>query len=326
MKPALLIARIGVISLAVAMSASVARADIAGGGGSKKKDCLSVFDAPVNYPTRKPKKIRCTDGDVACDSDGEVNGVCSFPVAVCANHSTLNPKCVPMGVDSIEVDHAEDDGDPRFDPEFQAIQSRIDNEIQPPTALEDCTFPTNVTVRVRGPLANGKCRRGKKKLRLTAESFVMPGGKRDRDRDKLLMICDPAPGPCDAMVFFDSTFDRIQQQVFTPSCALNGCHDSEGLAGDMLLEDGTAYAQTVGVTPDNPTAEAAGLDRVYVVDPMTGDPTLSFLYRKITNDLDPGMGERMPLNASSLDASLIEIIRLWILAGAPETGWVPGTD
>jgi hypothetical protein len=34
----------------------------------------------------------------------------------------------------------------------------------------------------------------------------------------------------------------------------------------------------------------------------------------------------MPLGRPPLAANLIEIIRLWILAGAPETGWVPGTD
>jgi len=326
MKVARLTARTGAVSLLILFTAASAYADLYGGGGSKRTDCLAVFDATVNSPTKNPKKIRCTDGDPACDGDATVNGICVFPVSMCANVAALDEKCVPAGVDSIELDHAVDNGDPDFDPEFQALQSRVDNEIEPPTAAEICTATTNVTVRVRGPFKNDHCRRGKKKLRVTAESFVMPGGKRDRDRDKLRMTCDPAPGVCNATVFFESTFDRIQKQVFTPSCALNGCHDSQGLAGNMTLEDGTAYGQLVGVTPDNATAAGAGLERVYVVDPMTGDPDLSFLYRKITNDLEPGMGSAMPLIGPNVDPTLVEIIRLWILDGAPETGWVPGTD
>jgi hypothetical protein len=314
------------VSLLILVTAGSVHADVYGGGGSKRTDCLVVFDAPVNTPSKRPKKIRCTDGDPACDADATVNGVCGFPVSMCANYAALNTKCVPMGVDSIELEHAADDGDPDFDPEFQALQSRVDNEIEPPTAAESCTLATNLTVRVRGPFAKQRCRRGKKKLRLTAESFVMPGGRRGRDRDKLIMICEPAPGVCNATVFYDGTFDRIQKQVFTPSCALNGCHDSQGLAGNMTLEEGTAYGQLVGVTADNATAAGAGLERVYVIDPMTGDPDLSFLYRKITNDLEPGMGDAMPLVGPNVNSALVEIIRLWILDGAPETGWVPGTD
>jgi hypothetical protein len=34
----------------------------------------------------------------------------------------------------------------------------------------------------------------------------------------------------------------------------------------------------------------------------------------------------MPLIGPPLDAHLIDVIRLWIDAGAPDTGWVPGTD
>jgi uncharacterized membrane protein YphA (DoxX/SURF4 family) len=49
-------------------------------------------------------------------------------------------------------------------------------------------------------------------------------------------------------------------------------------------------------------------------------------YHKLTGDLQSGMGQRMPLIGASLDPALIDIIRLWIEAGAPQTGWVPGTD
>jgi hypothetical protein len=48
---------------------------------------------------------------------------------------------------------------------------------------------------------------------------------------------------------------------------------------------------------------------------------------KITGDLpSPAYGLRMPRNRPKLDQYLIDLIRLWIEAGAPASGWVPGTD
>jgi hypothetical protein len=34
----------------------------------------------------------------------------------------------------------------------------------------------------------------------------------------------------------------------------------------------------------------------------------------------------MPLDRPKLDKSLIDVITLWVAAGAPAAGWVPGTD
>jgi hypothetical protein len=50
------------------------------------------------------------------------------------------------------------------------------------------------------------------------------------------------------------------------------------------------------------------------------------MYHKITGDLGAGLGARMPFGKPQLPANLIEIMRLWIEAGAPQIGWVPGTD
>src|SRR5205823_5967577 len=66
------------------LAQQAATAAVVGGGGSSTTDCLTVFDAPANVPPRRPKNVRCTDGD-PCDADGAVNGHCQFAVAVCAN-------------------------------------------------------------------------------------------------------------------------------------------------------------------------------------------------------------------------------------------------
>jgi len=314
------------ILMAVMLSrTSTASALMVGGGGSPKTDCLTVFDADVNYPSSKPKSIRCVDGD-PCDLDGEVNGSCQFRVSVCANYAG-DDRCALVGVDSVVVDHALDNGDRRFDPEFQALQSRIDGSIDPPNGEQPgpCTTATNFHVAVLGPFANDACKRGRKDIRITTRSTPI-GGKLYKDKDKLQLTCEPAPAGCDPNSLYTGTFDRIQRQIFNQTCAVSGCHDSQSQAGGMILEVGAAYNNLVGVTPTNAAAAAAGWKRVMTTGPGSGDPNTSFIYHKLTGDLQSGMGQRMPLIGASLDPVLIDIIRLWIEAGAPDMGWVPGTD
>jgi hypothetical protein len=300
-----------------------ARAIVIGGGGSGATDCLVVFDADVNYPVDNAKRYKCVDGD-PCDADGVVNGVCAFDVAVCAN-STYDPAaCTLDGVQSITVQHALDNGDKKFDPQFQALQNRIDGAIHPPTTTADaCALPTRFTIPVIGPLAGNVCKRGKKQVKLVSYSNFMLGVQR-KDTDKMAMECDPAPAGCDPTVLYAGTFDRIQKQIFNQSCAKSLCHDSQSHQNNLVLEEGASYGNLVDVVPTNATAAALGWKRV---DATGADASMSFLYHKLTGDLpDPGLGVRMPFGSPALDQLFIDIVRLWIEAGAPQTGWVPGTD
>jgi hypothetical protein len=307
------------VALTLLLAAPAADATIVLGGGPRSLDCLAVFDTPVAL-SNNVRQIRCVDGDPACDGDGEVNGECKFPIAVCAN-STVEPLCSLQGVQSMFVKHSDDNGDPKFDPDFQALQSRIENQIDPPSADADsCTSASNVTVRLKGPFPGNRCRQNTKVLRLTTTS-TFQSNRFYTDTDTMRLTCRPAVDSCDPLSLFDGTFDRVQKQIFNTSCALSGCHDSQSQAAGMLLEIGAAYPQTVGATPTNFAAQGLGWNRI-----TPGDPELSFLYHKVTGDLGPSLGSRMPLGRPPLAANLIEIIRLWILAGAPETGWVPGTD
>jgi hypothetical protein len=318
----------GTRSLAIAVGVSLAtavvgQAVVTGGGGSSKTDCLLVFDAPLNDPPTRPKAMRCTDGDPSCDADGLVNGACTFPVGVCAN-STFDPlRCTLNGVDSITVDHALDNGDPRFDVDFQALQSRVKSQIEPPTTSPDrCTTPANVRVFLRGPFPGDVCKRAKKQIKIVTLSTPQLG-KIVKDRDKLRLTCDP-PVPCDPGVLFAGTFDRIQRQILNQRCALSGCHDSQSQTGNMLLESSGSYTNIVDVVASNPVAAGLGWRRI---DAMNASPATSFLYRKVTGDLpDDGLLARMPFKRRKLDGFLVDILRLWIEAGAPQGGWVPGTD
>ena len=87
-----------------------------------------------------------------------------------------------------------------------------------------------------------------------------------------------------------------------------------------------AGAFVIRVDPVNGAALGAGYKRVATTGAMTGDPDASFLFLKITGDLGSGMGDRMPLIGKKVSRGFRDIIELWILAGAPETGWVAGTD
>ena len=303
----------------IGASASLAGAGVVAGGGPRSQDCLAVFDTPAALlPTKRT--IRCVDGDPACDGDGLVNGECKFPVAVCAN-STFEPLCSLSGVQSMFLAHADDNGDPKFDPDFQALQSRIDNTIDPPSPDPDsCTSPSNIIVRLKGPYPGNRCRSATKTLKLTTTS-TFQAGRFYTDTDGLKLTCRPAVDSCDPATLFSGTFDRIQKQVLNTTCAVSGCHDSQTQANGLLLEVGAAYTQLVGAVPTNVTAQGLGWDRV-----TPGDPATSLLFHKITGDVTVALGSRMPLGRPPLAANLIEIIRLWIAAGAPETGWVPGTD
>lgn len=302
-------------------------AGVVAGGGSARTDCLAVFDAAANVPAppKVPRHVDCVDGDPLCDSDAVRNGRCVFDLRVCVN-STDVAGCSPSEADAVDIAHAVDDGDRRFDPDFQALQQRVDLLGFPDNdALDACTLASSLTVVLKGPSASGRMRANKKKLQMSAFGFA--SGNIVEDRDRMKLTCRPEGDaiyePSD---LYEGTFDRIRQQVFAQSCALSGCHDSESHQGNMVLLPNAAFSQLVGVTPDNPAAAADGLERI-----SPGDPDLSFLYRKITGDLEPGYGVRMPQGGPALPGELTELIRLWIIGDAmtgpaPETGWVTGTD
>jgi len=106
---------------------------------------------------------------------------------------------------------------------------------------------------------------------------------------------------------FPATFDAIQANVFTPSCALSFCHGA-AMSGNMDLREGAAYDMIVNVA----SAEVPSMDRI---EPF--DPDASYLVCKL--QACPSMiGQQMPLIGGPLDPAIIAVIRDWVLQGAPE--------
>jgi hypothetical protein len=133
-----------------------------------------------------------------------------------------------------------------------------------------------------------------------------------------LASCKSSTAPATTENLKDSaTFALIQSRIFDVSCT--ECHsDSRALAnGSLSLSHGSAFAQLVGTQPNNDAAASAGLLGV-----SPEHPELSFLIRKLTGDLDNGMGVQMPNGGHPLSAGKIEFIRQWIAYGAPQTGSV----
>ena len=103
-----------------------------------------------------------------------------------------------------------------------------------------------------------------------------------------------------------ATFTRVQNEIFTPTCAAIGCHDRLGRQEGQQLTAGVAYSQIV----NHASAEMPQLNRV-----TPGDPANSYLYRKITG---AGItGDRMPQGGPYLNDAQIKLIRDWIRRGAP---------
>ncbi|GAB4037571.1 monooxygenase [Spirosoma jeollabukense] len=135
-----------------------------------------------------------------------------------------------------------------------------------------------------------------------------------------LISCKDAPTPTG-----ESSFDLIQQKIFTPSCATSGCHASEKDATfaqhGLVLAAGVAYKNLVGVDPKNSAALGDGLKRVKAFASLE-----SLLYHKLSVDASHHSGKLygnpMPLGGQPLPNGQIEFVRRWIEAGAPAEGTI----
>ncbi len=122
-------------------------------------------------------------------------------------------------------------------------------------------------------------------------------------------------------IFAQSTFENVHA-LFQAKCTA-GCHSGGSPSGNLNLSGTTAdvYNRLVNVNPTNPVALGKGYKRV-----TPGYPYYSFLMKKVNsgldvhNDLETGEGNTMPNNVNTLTNVEKELIRQWIIWGAPDTG------
>jgi hypothetical protein len=127
----------------------------------------------------------------------------------------------------------------------------------------------------------------------------------------------PASCPCEQ---FNSTFASIQSVVFERhGCTTGPCHGASAQGG-LDLRPEVAYRNLVDV----PSSIAPDQKRV-----EPGLALESMLWRKLakaTTGLADVPGTGMPNGFPPIPDNELEAMRLWIHAGAPETGVVPDTE
>jgi hypothetical protein len=103
------------------------------------------------------------------------------------------------------------------------------------------------------------------------------------------------------------TLLAVQSQIFTPRCALSGCHVGTGAPFGMDLSSvANSQANLIGV----PSGEKPSLMRI-----APGDSANSYLYWKVT--ANPGIGgDPMPLTGGPLSGGDLNLIASWVDGGA----------
>lgn len=114
---------------------------------------------------------------------------------------------------------------------------------------------------------------------------------------------DPPPPPDSPP--FGPNFSEIQAGLFTPTCAVSGCHTGAGAPQGLRLDEANSFGLLVGVA----STEVPSILRV-----APGDPDNSYLIQKLEGTAS--VGEQMPLGGPPLAQSTIDVIRQWIIDGA----------
>lgn len=104
------------------------------------------------------------------------------------------------------------------------------------------------------------------------------------------------------------TITDIQNKIFTPRCALSGCHVGPTPQAGLDLSLGNAQANLINVPA---TSDSSFLR----VEP--NDPQNSYLYMKLVND-PRIVGEQMPKGGPFLGTTELGAIFDWIGGGSQE--------
>jgi Tol biopolymer transport system component len=150
------------------------------GKGSVESDCLIQLDLgdvepPVPFGPKARPSVQCTDCDPTCDSDGvdAANGSCAFGVRACVNIPGPFVACTGGNLTKARAVAKRKGAAPiDFSPVAGAGQA----------CGPDATVPVDVKSRKAGD------RPGTAQVLLLATAAGLP-----RDRDKLLLVCNPRP-------------------------------------------------------------------------------------------------------------------------------------
>lgn len=103
-----------------------------------------------------------------------------------------------------------------------------------------------------------------------------------------------------------TVYDKVQS-VFSNCTFSGGCHGSDNPQAGLRLSSGASFTNLVAV-------RSTEVPTMFRVNP--GKPEESYLLQKI-EQANPRVGGQMPLGGPPLAVEHIDLIRQWILAGAP---------
>ncbi len=270
------------------VTAAAGLAFLCGGAAAQSNECLVSLSATADNAT-------VTRGGTAVTAVADTSGFCTFSVTACLN-DTAPATCSPGPINRLRVSRSANQKD------LTALQKALQGNL--PTTQRSCTT-TSIKV--------GQTRY--KRVDLAATTSDGRG-----DVDSLVLTCrcgGNAP-------IFNSTFEAIQKNIFEAhGCNQQACHGSSKQGGLDLSPD-VAYQNLFEV----PSTESA-FARV-----QPGDKSRSFLWLKLAAKTDPTQlpvgvevaGAPMPNNLAALSSDELDLVRLWIYAGAPQSGTVAGTQ
>jgi hypothetical protein len=168
---------LGLVSLA---DASVA------GGGPGATDCAVVWDGVT--ATKGATGVACRDGDPGCDSDGSVDGACTFGVGVCVLAADVEG-CTASAVESITASRV-----------LLAPGKLVTQPLALPTLPASEPVCSSSAALVRLPLRGRSRTKASRrlKLRLKATATVDGGPAKDKDRLTLQCLANAGEGECPA--------------------------------------------------------------------------------------------------------------------------------
>jgi len=266
------------------------------GGAQGTPDCLVSLAATGSNAT-------VSRGGRMISGTPDSSGNCPFTLTACVD-DTSDTTCAPGPVNSFRIQSLAHDAE--VTPLQDAMQAHL------PTTERTCE---HVTVSI--PLRSGPNGAVRGQRRIRAQITTADGR---RDADSLLLMCQ-----CSAeATSFKSTFEGIQKSIFEAhGCTNDLCHGSSKQNGLDLRAD-AAYQNLIEVA-----SVGSQFPRV-----QPGDQNRSYLWLKLAAKTAP---EKLPTGVTvpnpmpqdplpALSADELEALRLWIYAGAPQTGTVPGTE
>ena len=139
---------------------------------------------------------------------------------------------------------------------------------------------------------------------LLAAAPLAPAGCGAGSGEGLDQNGQPLVSPPGALV---PTLASIQDNVFTVTCAVSGCHGGAMAQQGLRLDPGFSAGNLINV----PSPRDASLIRV-----VPGDPDASFLIQKLQGTQT--LGNRMPDGGPYLTTATVNVIRQWIQDGAQQ--------